>query len=262
MQRCHVAPGKTPLDRALEALVGVAGDAGHAVDPACAQRQQERLPAVVGLGVDGVEPQKAPAPARSDADGGDQRGRLHAARVPAPDVGRVEPDVGVGDVRQVAFLQVGDRLVQRRAYPRHLAGAHVVYAHGLRHVLHLPGGHVVGHHLGHRGDDHAVRARVPLDEVLGEVAAGAQLRDPEVDGADAGDELSLAAAVAPVAALACFVGLGVHDLVDERLGHHPYELGLFTMPSSNLGIRTPSPAISCILSIFGYRLSTNPNVSN
>lgn len=73
-------------DRALEALVGVAGDADRAVDPACAQRQQERLPAVAGLGADGVEPQKAPVPARAGADGGYQRGRLHSARVPALDV--------------------------------------------------------------------------------------------------------------------------------------------------------------------------------
>lgn len=77
------------LDRAFEALVGVAGDADHAADPACAQRQRERLPAVVGLGVDGVEPQKAPVPARADADGGDQRGRLRVACVPALDVGSV-----------------------------------------------------------------------------------------------------------------------------------------------------------------------------
>ena len=55
------------LDRALEALVGVAGDAGRAVDPACARRQRERPPAAVGPG----------------ADGGDRRGRPHAARVPA-----------------------------------------------------------------------------------------------------------------------------------------------------------------------------------
>ena len=213
------------LNRALEALVGVAGDADHAVDPACAQRQRERLPAVVGLGVDGVEPQKAPVPARADADGGERRGRLHAACVPALYAGRVEPDVGVDDVSQVAFLQVGDRLVQRRAYPRHLAGAHAVYAHDLRNALQLPGGHAVGRHLGHRGDDRAVHARVPLDEVLGEVAAGARLRDPEVDGPDAGDELALAVAVAPVAAFARLIGLGAHGLVDERLGHHPYGLG-------------------------------------
>lgn len=101
----------------------------------------------------------------------------------------------------------------------------MVHAHGPRRAPHLPGGHAVGHHLGHRGDDRAVHARVPPDEVLGETTAGAQLRDPEVDGADAGDELVLAVAVAPVAALARLVGLGVHDLVDERLGHHPYELG-------------------------------------
>ena len=101
----------------------------------------------------------------------------------------------------------------------------MVHAHGPRRAPHLPGGHAVGHHLGHRGDDRAVHARVPPDEVLGETTAGAQLRDPEVDGADAGDELVLAVAVAPVAALARLVGLGVRDLVDERLGHHPYELG-------------------------------------
>lgn len=41
----------------------------------------------------------------------------------------------------------------------------------LRHALHLPGGHAVGHHLGHSGDDRAFHTREPLDEVLGEVAA-------------------------------------------------------------------------------------------
>lgn len=79
--------------------------------------------------------------------------------------------VGADDVWQVALLQVGDRLVQRRAHPRHLAGAHVVCAHALCHALHLPGGHAVGHHLGHSGDDRAFHTREPLDEVLGEVAA-------------------------------------------------------------------------------------------
>lgn len=78
--------------------MGVAGDADHTVDPACAQRQRERLPAVVGLAVDGVKPQKAPLPVRAGADGGERRGRLHVACAPALDVGRVELDVGVDDV--------------------------------------------------------------------------------------------------------------------------------------------------------------------
>lgn len=76
--------GEDLLDGALEPLMGVAGDADDAVDPACAQRKQERLPAVIGLRV----------------DGGHERGRLHASCVPALDVGGVEPDVGVADVRQ------------------------------------------------------------------------------------------------------------------------------------------------------------------
>ena len=66
------------------------------------------------------------------------RGRLRPALAAALDADGVEPDVGVADVGQVALLQVSDRFVQRRAHPRHLAGAHAVYAHGLRHALHLP----------------------------------------------------------------------------------------------------------------------------
>lgn len=130
--------GEDLLYRAPEALVGVAGVADDAVDPACAQRQQERPPTVIGLSVDGVEAEKAPVASRPRADGVHERGGLHAPGVPALDVGGVEPDVGVADVGQVALLQVSDRFVQRRAHPRHLAGAHAVYAHGLRHALHLP----------------------------------------------------------------------------------------------------------------------------
>lgn len=57
MQRCHAVPGKTSWI-ALEAPVGVVSDTDRVVDPPCAQRQQERLPAVVGLSVDGVEPRR------------------------------------------------------------------------------------------------------------------------------------------------------------------------------------------------------------
>ena len=123
------------------------------------------------------------------------------------------------------MLQVGDRFVKRRAYPGDLAGAHAVDAHGLRHALRLPGGDAVGHHLGHRGDDRPVHARVALHQVLGEVRANAQLGYPEGDGADAGDQPALAVAVALVAGLAGLIGLGVHYLVDQGFGHHPDELG-------------------------------------
>lgn len=110
-------------------------------------------------------------------------------------MGGVEPDVGVPDVGRVTFLQVGDRVVERGAHPRHLAGAHAVYAHGLRHALHLAGGHAVGHHLGDRGGDRAVHARVTLDQALGEEAPRAQLRNPEVDVPDESIVLGLIGSV-------------------------------------------------------------------
>lgn len=73
--------------------------------------------------------------------------------------------------------------------------------------------------------DHGpVRPRVADEQVLGEVAAAAQLRYPQVDGADAGDEGALAVAVALVAVGACVCRLRVHDLVHERLGHDADEL--------------------------------------
>lgn len=106
--------------------------------------------------------------------------------------------------------RVGDRAVGRGARPRHLAGAHAVYAHGPRRAPHPPGGRAVGRHLGDRGDDRAARARAALDQVLGEVAPRARPRNPEVDGAHAGGEPALAAAVPLVAGLARLVGLGVH----------------------------------------------------
>ena len=70
---------------------------------------------------------------------------------------------------------------------------------------------------------------------VGYAASRAQLRDPEVDGVRAGGEPAPAISVSPVAGPACLVGLGVHDLVDERLCHHPDELAMFSMPSTNLG---------------------------
>ena len=70
-----------------------------------------------------------------------------------------------------------------------------------------------------------VDARVAPCQVLREEARRAQLRDPEVDGTNTGGERALVVSVAPVAGLACLVGIGVHNLLDERLGHHPYGLG-------------------------------------
>ena len=192
-----------------------------------ARRHRKAIVRAVELGISNarVEAQRAHVAARARADGGDGRGGPRAASVPALDVGGVEPDVGIARIREVALPRVGDRVVERGARPRHPACAHAAHAHGLRHAPRPPGGSPVGHHLGDRGDDHAARARVAPDQVLGEAAPRARLRNPQVDGAHGGGEPALAVAVPLVAGLACLVGLGVHGLVDKRLGHHPYELG-------------------------------------
>ena len=87
------------------------------------------------------------------------------------------------------------------------------------------GEHAVGHHPGHGGDHGAVDARAALDQVLGEAAPRAQLRDPGVDGARAGGEPALAVSVPLVAGLTGLVDPGVHDLVDQGFGYYPQQLG-------------------------------------
>ena len=96
--------------------MGVAGDA---YDPADArpQRQKERFPAVVGLGVDGVEPQQTSVAARPSADGGDGHSGLNAAGCPALNVCGVEPDVGDSSLPRGRVAAGRDRLVKRQAHP-------------------------------------------------------------------------------------------------------------------------------------------------
>ena len=216
--------GEHFLYGAPQALVGIGCDAENAADPSLAQGAQEGEPPGVGLRVDRVQAEQAPVAVGAGPYGRDQRARRHVAAVAALDVGGVDPDVGEGDVGEVPFLQVGHDIVQRLAYPRHLGGAHAVDAERRRHPLHLPRRDPVRHHLGHRGDHRPVDPRVAREKILREVAAAPELGNAQVYGADAGDKPALAVAVAPVAVGAGILCLGVHDLVDEGLGHRAEQL--------------------------------------
>lgn len=164
---------------AAQPLVGVGGDAEHAVHAPLSQRSQERQPAGAALGVDGVEPEQPPVSVGAGADGGDQRARGHMAAVPALDMGGVQPDVGEGHVGQIPLLQIGHDIVQRLAYAGDLRGAHAVDAQGRGHAPRPPRGNAVCRHLGHRRYHRPVDSRVAHDEVLREVAAAAQLGDAQ-----------------------------------------------------------------------------------
>lgn len=192
--------------------------------PACAQRQQERPPAVVGLGVDGVEPQKAPVASRARADGGHERGGLHAAGVPALDVCGVEPGnqrngyrerkltTSVGTINlRIPKLRAGsyfpEDLIERysRADRAVVAAVSEMVTNGVstRKVKRVAQS---------MGIDRMSASQVSrMCSSLDESVADLQERD-------------LSDVSYPYVCLAGLVGLGVHDLVDERLGHDPDQL--------------------------------------
>lgn len=145
--------------------------------------------------------------------------RGDVARISAFDVGRIEPDVGKGRIGETPGLHVLDDRVGRLADPRHPARAHAVHPKGRSDPCHLPGGDPARDYLGDRGDDRAVDARVAHEQVIREVGAPPELGDAQVDRAAGGDERTLAVSVALVAAGACILRPGVHDLVDEGFRH-------------------------------------------
>lgn len=98
-------------------------------------------------------------------------------------------------------------------------------AHGRGHPLHLPVAGVRGVHLGHGSHDGPVDALVAFERVLGEEAAGAKLRHPERQRANARREHALPVGVPAVArGLAELADLGAHDLVGHGLRQLPEEL--------------------------------------
>ena len=92
-------------------------------------------------------------------------------------------------------------------------------------ALRLARGDALGEHLGHGSYHGPAGAASALDWAVGESAPHPDLGDPHADGTDAGDERAFPVAVAEDPLLPVHdVGLGAHDLVDERFGHGPYGL--------------------------------------
>lgn len=145
------------------------------------------------------------------------------APLAAFDVGYIQPKVRECDAGEVATLEVLYDLVQRIAEAQDLGCAHEVDVHPRRRTLDLPSRHTACHHLRHRSDEGPVNPRVADEQVLGGVAAAPKLGYAQVDGADTRRELAPAIAVSLIAVGACVLGLRVHGLVDERLGHDPDE---------------------------------------
>ena len=216
----------------------VARDAYDALDSAFPQRLEEAPPSEVRLGVDGVQADEAAVSVIAARDRRDERGRAHVPVVAAFEVRRIEPEVREPELAKGARLQVLHDRVERLADPRDLAGAHAVDPHRRCHLLDLARAHAVHDHLGDGGDHGPVDAGVAHEQVLGEVASHPQLRYPQRYRPHARDQGPFPVSVALVALGARLVGLRAHDLVDERLGHQPYQLLQVDHPvveSRNLG---------------------------
>ena len=181
-----------------EAPVGVGDDQGHAREPPGHQAAQEGRPARPVLGGDEVEAEDLPV-AVGVHPGGDDDGHVDDAAALSDLLGQgVEPDVGVGTGVEGAVAEGAHRLVEGLGQLRDLGLGDPVDAHGLDHVVDPAGGDPFDVALGDHRDQGPLGPAPGLDEPVGEVAAGAQLGDGQLDRAGPGVPAPRAVAVARV----------------------------------------------------------------
>ena len=132
----------------------------------------------MALGVDDAHARHMPPPLRVAAYRGGHGRRRHAPGAAALGVGRVEPQVGRGQVAGRPGGELLDLGVEAGAYGADPVPRYPLDAHGGGDPLHLPGAGARSARLGHGRHDGPVDAPVALEHVLGEEAAGAKLRRP------------------------------------------------------------------------------------
>ena len=125
---------------------------------------------------------------------------------------------------QGAVAELLDVLVQRLRHPADLRLRQTVDAQGLHELIHPTRGDTGEIAVRDDRDQGGLGALAALEKPLGEVGAGAELGDSDVDRADAGVEIAVAVAVAlrnPVAAGAAVLraGNGVRVRGEQGVDH-------------------------------------------
>src|SRR5712692_4241048 len=229
-QRCHVAPSTL----ATAAFSPSWASEVTSFTPRRPRRASERRNSTqpfdklrrLGLAVDDRHAEHLAPPVGVDTDGDDDRDRDDVVIAPCLDVGGVEPDIGPLALDR-ATEEGLHPLVDLAAQPRYLALANAFQAHRTHQIVDRAGRDALD--VGFL-DDCCQRL---LGQAAGlekgrEVAAAAQLRDAQLDGAGAGLPVSLAVAVALVAPIgaaltgpgaAQALGLQRHQALGRKADH-------------------------------------------
>ena len=200
----HAAPlprrAEHAPDGGLEALVGIRDDELHAREPALDQIAQEVGPEDLRLRRADVQADDL-APALGGDGHGDYRGdRDDAAALAHLEVGGIEPEIRPL-ARKRALQERVHPLIDVLAQLGHRGLRDAAQAHRLDEIVDAPGRDAGDPRLlDHR--DERLLDRPPRLQEAGEVAAGPQLRDLEVERAQPRVEAALAVAVAVGGALA------------------------------------------------------------
>jgi hypothetical protein len=205
----------------------------HTREPSCHQVAQEGRPARAVLGSEDVEAQDLPAPVAVHRRGHHRGHRADAPGLPAPDLERIEPQVGVRTPIEGPGPEGFDCLIQALRELGDLRLRDAFDPERLHQAVHPSRGDALHVALRHDLNEGALGSPARLHEPGGEVASGAKLRDEQLHGAGPGVEVTRPVAVSSVhpvrAALAvgCSthrVGLRGHQGLDERSDHLPQQI--------------------------------------
>ena len=195
-QRCPLAPGNVVAIRVDEPGVRIRAHELDAGEPAGDERAQEREPGRAILAGDDVEPERLAEALLVDRD------RVHdavvdrATALAALDHERVQDEVRVGRTLERAGAEVLHDRVQALREPRDLGLRHPLDPELMDELVDPAGGNAGTIGVGDHRHERLLRPPAPLEQPVGKVRALPQLRDRQLDRADAGVPAPLAIAVA------------------------------------------------------------------
>jgi hypothetical protein len=161
---------------------GQQADAGEAAGD---QAAQEGEPGGAVLAGDDIEAERLTEAVSIAGDGLHDAGVDRSTALAALDLERIQDEVRVGPALERAGAEVGDDRIQRLGEPRDLALAHPLDAELPDELLHPPRGDAGQVGVGDHRHERLLGAPARLQQPIGEVRALPQLRDRELDRADA-----------------------------------------------------------------------------